>query len=73
MFEREHRPKGAMSAFDAHNAFIRNEVELVALTEIRGQNRDGRRATVSTGVYCIVPVKCGMGSAGLLLGIARRG
>ena len=55
MFEREHRPKVAMSAFDAHNAFIRNDVELVSLHDIKGRIAMEGALPYPPGVYCIVP------------------
>ena len=55
MFEREHRPKVAISAFDAHNAFIRNEVELVSLHDIKGRIAMEGALPYPPGVYCIVP------------------
>lgn len=55
MFERAHRPAVAMSAFDAHNAFIRNDVELVPLTDIKGRIAMEGALPYPPGVYCIVP------------------
>ncbi|WP_227429402.1 ornithine decarboxylase [Psychrobacter sp. I-STPA6b] len=55
MFEYEHRPKLAMRAFDAHNAFIRNEIELVPLSQIKGRIAMEGALPYPPGVYCIVP------------------
>ena len=55
MFERAHRPKVAMSAFDAHVAFIKNQIELVPLSEIRGRIAMEGALPYPPGVYCIVP------------------
>jgi len=55
MFKREHRPKFAMRAFDAHNAFIRNDIELVPLAHIEGRIAMEGALPYPPGVYCIVP------------------
>lgn len=55
MFERKHRPKMAMSAFEAHNAFIHNEMELVRLRDIHGRIAMEGALPYPPGVYCIVP------------------
>lgn len=55
MFEYEQRPKLAMRAFDAHNAFIRNEIELVPLSDIKGRIAMEGALPYPPGVYCIVP------------------
>ena len=55
MFEFEHRPKMAMSAFDAYQAFLRNAIELVPLREIRGRIAMEGALPYPPGVYCIVP------------------
>ena len=54
MFEYEQRPKLAMRAFDAHNAFIRNEIELVPLSGIQGRIAMEGALPYPPGVYCIV-------------------
>lgn len=55
MFQREHRPVKAMRAYDAHQAFIRDEVELVPLRQIQGRIAMEGALPYPPGVYCIVP------------------
>ncbi len=55
MFKREFRPKFAMRAFDAHNAFVRNDIELVPLSHIEGRIAMEGALPYPPGVYCIVP------------------
>ena len=44
-----------MRAFDAHNAFIRNDIELVRLGDIEGRIAMEGALPYPPGVYCIVP------------------
>ena len=55
MFKRQHRPKFAMRAFDAHNSFVRNDIELVPLSHIEGRIAMEGALPYPPGVYCIVP------------------
>lgn len=55
MFEQKHFPKFSMRAFDAHNAFIRNDIELVPLSHIKGRIAMEGALPYPPGVYCIVP------------------
>ncbi|MDO5687596.1 MAG: ornithine decarboxylase [Neisseria sp.] len=55
MFLRERLPQVAISALDAHNAFIRNQIELVPLAKIRGRIAAEGALPYPPGVLCIVP------------------
>ena len=44
-----------MSASDAHNAFIRNQIELVPLSQIKGRIAAEGALPYPPGVLCIVP------------------
>ena len=55
MFQKQHFPRIAMSASDAHNAFIRNQIELVPLSQIKGRIAAEGALPYPPGVLCIVP------------------
>ena len=55
MFQKPHFPQVAMSAADAHNAFVRNQIELMPLSEIKGRIAAEGALPYPPGVLCIVP------------------
>lgn len=55
MFRRDGWPKQAMSAYDAQQCLIRNEVKLVRLSEIEGQIAAEGALPYPPGVLCTVP------------------
>ncbi|MGR3806689.1 ornithine decarboxylase [Pasteurella testudinis] len=55
MFLRDAWPKMHITPDECHNAFIRNQVELVPLSEIRGRTAAEGALPYPPGVLCIVP------------------
>ena len=55
MFLRDAWPKLNITPEECHNAFIRNEVELVPLSEIKGRTAAEGALPYPPGVLCIVP------------------
>ncbi|PSJ80988.1 ornithine decarboxylase [Neisseria iguanae] len=55
MFRHDGWPKQAMSAYDAQQCLIRNEVKLVRLSEIAGQIAAEGALPYPPGVLCVVP------------------
>ena len=55
MFQREHLPAVSMDPHRAHDAYIRNQIELVPLSEIEGRIAVEGALPYPPGVLCIVP------------------
>ena len=55
MFRRADLPPASISAQEAHHAFVRNQVELVALKDIAGRTAAEGALPYPPGVLCIVP------------------
>ena len=55
MFQREHLPAVSMDPHRAHDAYIRNQIELVPLSEIEGRIAVEGAPPYPPGVLCIVP------------------
>lgn len=55
MFRREHFPAQAMSPYDANQALVRNQVELVRLSDIKGRTAAEGALPYPPGVLCVVP------------------
>ncbi|WP_373746584.1 ornithine decarboxylase [Neisseria dentiae] len=55
MFRREHLPRASLDPHRAHEAYIRNQIELVPLSEIEGRIAAEGALPYPPGVLCIVP------------------
>ena len=55
MFQREHLPRVSLDPHRAHDAYIRNQIELVPLSEIEGRIAAEGALPYPPGVLCIVP------------------
>lgn len=55
MFCRQHWPQAQQTAQQAHHAFVRNQVELVPLSQIEGRIAAEGALPYPPGVLCIVP------------------
>ena len=55
LFRRDYFPEARMTPQEAHYAFIRNECELVPLSEIRGRVALEGALPYPPGILCVVP------------------